>query len=117
MGAGELPPGIMQTDFALQPLSLRALGEIGARDQLLLEFTSNARNMNSAAEEVGLYDLSLLVVLAFTGRVGALSHLLETKLRKFSRDLKEFWMGDQRTGGGRDDGWASETGKAARHDR
>jgi rhomboid protease GluP len=89
---GELPPGVMQTDFALQPLFLRALGEIGARDELLLEFTSNARSMNSAAEEVGLYDLSLLPVLAFTGRVRALSNLLETKLRKFSRDLKEFWM-------------------------
>jgi rhomboid protease GluP len=90
---GELPPGIMQTDFALQPVHLRALGEVGARDELLLEFTSNARSMNSAAEEVGLYDLSLLPVLAFSGRVRALSHLLETKLRKFSRDMKEFWMG------------------------
>jgi rhomboid protease GluP len=89
---GELPAGIMQTDFALQPVCLRALGEIGARDELLLEFTSNARSMNAAAEEVGLYDLSLLPVLAFTGRVRALSHLLETKLRKFSRDMKEFWM-------------------------
>jgi rhomboid protease GluP len=90
---GELPPGIMQTDFALQPLFLRALGEIGARDELLLEFTSNARSMNSAAEAVGLYDVCLLPVLAFTGRARALSNLFETKLRKFSRDMKEFWMG------------------------
>jgi rhomboid protease GluP len=90
---GELPPGIMQTDFALQPLCLRALGEIGARDELLLEFASHARKMNAAAEEVGLYDLSLLPVLAFTGRVRALSNLFETKLRKFSRDMKEFWLG------------------------
>lgn len=89
----EVPPGIMQTDFALQPIRLRALGEIGARDELLLEFTSNARTMNAAAEEAGLYDLSLLPVLAFTGRVRALAHLLETRLRKFSRDLKEFWLG------------------------
>jgi rhomboid protease GluP len=89
----ELPPGIMQTDFALQPVYLRALGEIGARDELLLEFTSNARRMNAAAEEVGLYDLSLLQVLAFTGRLRALTNLLETKLRKFSGDMKEFWMG------------------------
>jgi len=89
----ELPPEIMQTDFALQPVHLRALGEIGARNELLLVFASYARNLNSTAEEVGLYDLSLLPVLAFSGRVGALSHLLETKLRKFSRDMKEFWMG------------------------
>ena len=89
----ELPPGILQTDFALQPLCLRALGEIGARDELLLEFTSNARNMNAAAEEAGLYDLSLLPVLAFTGRGRALTNLLETKLRKFSPETKEFWIG------------------------
>ena len=90
---GELPPGIMQTDFALQPLYLRALGETGARDELLLAFTSTTRSMNPAAGEVGLYDLSLLPVLAFGGRLQALSNLLETKLRKLSRDAKEFWIG------------------------
>jgi rhomboid protease GluP len=89
---GELPPGIMQTDFALQPIYLRALGESGAREELLLEFTSNTKSMNPAAEEVGLYDLSLLPVLAFGGRRRALTNLLETKLRKLSRDLKEFWI-------------------------
>jgi rhomboid protease GluP len=89
----DLPPGIRQTDYALQPLYLRALGETGARDELLLDFTTNARSMNSAAEEVGLYYLSLLPVLAFTGRLRSFSHLLETKLRKFSRDTKEFWIG------------------------
>jgi rhomboid protease GluP len=89
----ELPPGIMQTDFALQPLYLRALGETGSRDELLREFTTNARRMSPAAEEVGLYDLSLLPVLAFAGRLRALSNLLETKLRKLSRDTKEFWIG------------------------
>jgi len=88
---GELPPGIMQTDFALQPLCLRALGETGARDELLFEFTSNARSMNAAAEEAGLYDLGLLPVLAFSGRLRALSSLFDTKLRKFSRGTKEFW--------------------------
>ena len=90
---GELPPGIMQTDFALQPLYLRALGESGAREELLLEFTSNTKSINPAAEEVGLYDFSLLPVLAFAGRLRALSNLLETKLRKLSRDMKEFWIG------------------------
>jgi rhomboid protease GluP len=90
---GELPPGIMQTDFALHPIYLRALGENGARDELLLEFTSNTRSMNPAAEEAGLYDLGLLPVLAFGGRLRALSNLLETKLRKLSRDMKEFWIG------------------------
>jgi rhomboid protease GluP len=90
---GELPPGIMQTDPALQPLSLRALGETGARDELLLAFARNAKSMSAAPEQAWLYDVSLLPVLAFGGRLPALSNLLETKLRKLSRDTKEFWIG------------------------
>jgi rhomboid protease GluP len=89
---GELPPGIMQTDFALQPLYLRALGETGGRDELLLEFTTNARSMIAAPQQVWLYDVSLLPVLAFGGRLRALSNLLETNLRKISPDTKEFWI-------------------------
>ena len=89
----ELPPGIMQDDFALQPLYLRALGETGARDKLLLEFTANARNMGSRPQHHWLYEVTFLLVLAFGGRLQALSTLLETKLRKLSRDTKEFWIG------------------------
>jgi rhomboid protease GluP len=90
---GELPSGITQTDFALQPLSLRALGETGARDELLLEFTTNAKGMSAAPQHAWLYDVSLLPVLAFGGRLRTLSNLLETKLRKLARDTKEFWIG------------------------
>lgn len=90
---GELPPGIMKTDFALQPLYLRALGETGARDELLCEFTTTAKSVSAAPEHVWLYDVSLLPVLAFAGHLQALSNLLETKLRKLSRDTKEFWIG------------------------
>ena len=45
----ELPPGIIQTDLALQPLYLRALGETGAREELLREFTTNAKGSTAAA--------------------------------------------------------------------
>ncbi len=89
----ELPPGILQIDFALQPLYLRALGETGSRDELFRDFAANARSLSPEAEEVGLYDLGLLPVLAFAGRLRALSSLLETKLAKVSRDTKEFWIG------------------------
>src|SRR5207248_11457096 len=82
----ELPPGIMQTDIALQPLYLRALGETGARDNLLLEFIANTRSIDSTPQHPWLIEVSLLVVLAFGGRLHALSKLLETKLRKLSRD-------------------------------
>lgn len=90
---GELPPGIMQADSALQPLYLRALGETGARDELLLEFMTNAKSMSAASQHHWLYDVSLLPVLAFGGCRPALSKLLETELRKLSRDTKEFWIG------------------------
>lgn len=90
---GELPPGILQTDFALQPLYLRALGETGARDELLLEFTRGAKSTSAAPQHAWLYDASLLLVLAFGGRLQTLSNLLETKLRKLARDAKEFWIG------------------------
>lgn len=90
---GHLPPGTKQTDFALQPLYLRALGETGARDELLLEFTRNAKGRGSAPQHVWLHDLSLLPVLAFGGRLQALLNLLETRLRKLSQDTREFWIG------------------------
>lgn len=89
----ELPPGIMQTDLALQPLYLRALGETGARDDLLQGFMTNAKSVSSAPPQAWLFDISLLPVLAFGGRVQALSNLLETQLRKLPRDPKEFWLG------------------------
>jgi rhomboid protease GluP len=89
----ELPPGIARTDLALLPFCLRALGETGARDQLLLEFATNARSVSGSPEHVWIYDASLLPVLAFAGRLQALSNLLETKLRKLSRDTKQFWIG------------------------
>ncbi len=88
---GELAPGIMQTDFALQPLYLRALGETGARDELLLEFTANSRSMSAAPQQGWLYDAGLLAVLAFGGRLQALSNLLKTCKLLF--DTKEFWLG------------------------
>ncbi|MEY2563484.1 MAG: hypothetical protein QOH88_1677 [Verrucomicrobiota bacterium] len=89
----ELPPGIMQTDVALQPLYLRALGETGARDDLLLAFASNAKSVSASPQNAWLYDVSLLPVLAFGGRLEALAQLLETKLRKLSPDTKGFWLG------------------------
>ena len=89
----ELPPGIMQSDLALRPHYLRALGETSARDELVLEFAGNARSMGAGPQPVLLYEVTLLLVLAFGGRLQALSKLLETRFRKLSRDTKEFWIG------------------------
>ena len=97
---GELPLAIMETDFALQPLYLRALGETGARDELVLSFMTNAKSLRSAPQNVWLYDVSLLPVLAFGGRLQALSNLLETKLRGLSRDAREYWVAIGQLGAG-----------------
>jgi len=88
-----LPPGTMQTDVGLQPLYLRALGETGARDELLFEFTTNAKRSSSRAPVSPRARSSLLAVLAFGGRVLALSNFLQTNRHKLSRDTKEFWLG------------------------
>ena len=90
---GEPPAGIAQADPGLLPLFLRALGETGARDQLPLVFAASAKSMSAAPQHAWLCDVSLLPVLAFGGRLEALSNLLETRLRKLSRDTKDFWIG------------------------
>jgi rhomboid protease GluP len=89
----DLPPVIRQTDLALQPLYLRALGETGARDEMVLDYNTNARRMGSTPQNPWLYDLALLPVLAFGGRHRAVSKLFEARLRKLSHDAKEFWIG------------------------
>ena len=88
----QLGSGFIQSDLGAPPLYLRALGETGARDQLLLEFAANAGSIASEPQQFFSYDLSLMLVLAFSGRIEALSKLFETKLRKLSAETKEFWL-------------------------
>jgi rhomboid protease GluP len=93
----ELPPAIRASDFALIPVYLRALGETGARDELLLEFATMA-TVNPAELPGWSYQLSLLIVLAFSGRLGsAASH---RSAQKLSRDLREFWLGSSELASG-----------------
>jgi rhomboid protease GluP len=88
----ELPGGI-RADLSLMPLYLRALGETGARDELVMEFANHAGAMNAAPQLHWPYDLSLMVVLAFGGRVETLTKLFQTRLQKISSDAREFWLG------------------------
>jgi rhomboid protease GluP len=87
-----LPPGFAATDFALLLLYLRALGENGLRDELVLEFARVAHGSKSTLQSAAGYDACLLLVLAFCGRVRGVVKLFETKLRKVPRDVKEFWI-------------------------
>lgn len=85
----EVPPVVRRADFALMPLYLRALGESGARDEMLLEFANALTASGAAPLPSWSYQASLLAVLAFCGRL----HTREDRemLRGFPGDLREFW--------------------------
>jgi len=87
----EVPPPTRQNDFALMPLYLRALGETGARGELVLEFATMLTTTNPAQQPGWSYDSSLLSVLAFCGRLRPPAEL--RILRRLPRDLREFWIG------------------------
>ena len=87
----ELSPAVRQKDFALLSLYLRALGETGARDELVLEFATLLATTTPAQQPAGSYHASLLMALALCGRLPALAR--QRSLRKLPRDLREFWLG------------------------
>jgi rhomboid protease GluP len=57
----------------------------------VIEFATMASTLTPAQQPAWSYHSSLLLVLAFCGRLPALANLLETKLRKLPQDLGEFW--------------------------
>ena len=87
----DVPPVARRNDFALLPLYLRALGETGAREELLLECATMLTSRNPAQQPAWSHYSNLLVALAFSGRLVARGDLL--KIRKLPSDLREFWIG------------------------
>ena len=87
----ELLPAVRRGDFALMPLYLRALGETGARDEMLLEFARMLSNTNPVHQPAWSFHSSLAVVLAFCGRLGAGER--RDLIRKLPAELREFWLG------------------------
>lgn len=94
----EVPPPIRRNDFALMPIYLRALGEAGARDELVLEFATMLSATNPVQQPAWSYYSSLLTVLAFCGRLHPGADL--RMLSKLPRDLREFWIGTSEFAGG-----------------
>jgi rhomboid protease GluP len=86
----EVPPPIRRSDFALQAIYLRALGEIGARDELVLEFANSISGEGRGGQPLATYQSCRLMVLAFTGRVEA--HLDSAAIEKLPKTLREFWI-------------------------
>lgn len=85
----EVPAAIRRSDFALMPLYLRALGETGACDELILEF-ANTLSGATPQPPAWSYQPSLLMVLAFCGRLRASAK--QSTFRNLSKDLREFWI-------------------------
>jgi rhomboid protease GluP len=85
----EVPPVVRRADFALMPLYLRALGETGARDEMVLEFANVLMTTGPMSQPAWSYQSCLVTVLAFCGRLQNRED--RGIFRKFPRDLREFW--------------------------
>ncbi len=88
---------------AILALYFRALGEIGARDDLVLLLASRAE----AREPRLAIDLpwlsNLATVLAFSGETSTLVRLLEGDLRRIPFDQQQYWLATAELATGRDD--------------
>jgi len=92
VGLGENP--------ALLPLYFRALGETGARDELVLQFAGRAPALRASPVHEPVFLSGLKLLLAFNGRTDALRELLETGLSRLPRDASDFWIATSETAAG-----------------
>jgi rhomboid protease GluP len=86
----EVPPAVRRTDLGLMAIYLRALGEAGARDELVLEFANMLSNGARLGQPTAAYQSCRRALLAFTGRLDA--HDDPGILRGLSRTQQEFWI-------------------------
>jgi rhomboid protease GluP len=86
----EVPPPVRRNDFALMPVYLRALGETGAQNELLLEFATILTSGGRAGEPAACYEANRRMALAFTGHLEVSDQ--QGSFQKLPRDLQEFWI-------------------------
>ncbi len=86
----EVPAAVRRTDFALMPLYLRALGETGGRDEMVIEFANLLTATGPISQPAWSYQSSLMTVLAFCGRLH--NYQKQATFRKFPRQLRDFWI-------------------------
>ena len=86
----DVPAAIRRSDFALMPLYLRALGECGMRDELVLEFGTMLAVASPSHQPAWSYYANLRTVLAFCGRLAVRAD--GPALRRLPPDLREFWI-------------------------
>src|SRR5436190_3278596 len=86
----EVPAAIRRSDFALMPLYLRALGECGMRDELILEFGTMLAVASPSQQPAWSYYASVRTVLAFCGRLSVRADT--PAVRRLLPELREFWI-------------------------
>ncbi|MDQ2659300.1 MAG: rhomboid family intramembrane serine protease [Verrucomicrobiota bacterium] len=84
-------------DPTLLPLYFRALGELGLRDELILQFAGRAGALLASPVQQPTFATSMLLLLAFTGRSEALRVLLRTRLAGLREDTRAFWLATAET--------------------
>ena len=89
---GNIPRVGLGENPALLPLYFRALGETGSRDELVLQFAGRASGLLASPIHESTFLSALMLLLAFSGRTGALRSLLQTELRGLQKDAKDFWI-------------------------
>jgi len=93
-------PGLLQwcrRDFAVTAnpavlsLYFRALGETGARDDLVLQFASHNGGREASPAPDRVLSVNLAIVLAFCGRTNDFVRLMEGDLSPLPRASQQFW--------------------------
>ena len=89
VGLGE-DPGLLLLYF-------RALGELGLRDELVLQFAGRAPALQASPLHHTTFLYALLMVFAFCGRTSAVSELLKKGLAGMPQKTKAFWLAQSKT--------------------
>lgn len=102
-----LPQMTLGHEPVVLPLYFRALGEIGALDDLVLQVVGQAPRLLASPQYQETFDASALAMLAFTGCTETVAHLLKTRFAGMPRETREFWIGTSELAAG-----ATEAGRA-----
>ena len=89
---GNIPRVGLGEDPSLLLLYFRALGELGLRDELALQFAGRAPALLASPVHKSIFASGLPLLLAFCGRTAAIERLLWTRLGGLRSDAKEFWI-------------------------
>jgi rhomboid protease GluP len=79
-------------DPSLLLLYFRALGELGLRDELVVQIAGRTQSLLASPVLQSLLASSLLLLFVFCGRSAVVEELLQNHLRGLTSDLKEYWL-------------------------